>query len=70
MIIYLKGKVLEKTAQYLVLENNNLGYKVFVTPEILEARIGGHGSGLHLHESQRGRPGFVWLAGLCHAPVF
>jgi len=40
MIAYLKGKVLEKTSQYLVLENNNLGYKVFVTPEILEARVG------------------------------
>ena len=40
MLAYLKGKVLEKTPQYLVLENNGLGYKVFVTPEILETRIG------------------------------
>ena len=40
MLAYLKGKVLEKAPQYLVLENNGLGYKVFVTPEILEARLG------------------------------
>lgn len=40
MIAYLKGKILQKTANFLVLENNNIGYKVFVTPEILESRIG------------------------------
>ena len=40
MISYLKGTVLEKGLTYLVLEVNNIGYKVFVTPEILEAKIG------------------------------
>lgn len=40
MIAYLKGTILQKTQSYLVLENNGLGYKVFVTPEILEARVG------------------------------
>lgn len=40
MISYLKGKILEKTVNYLILENNGIGYKVFVTPEILESRIG------------------------------
>lgn len=40
MIAYLKGKVLEKSSNYIILENNGLGYKVFVTPEILESRVG------------------------------
>lgn len=40
MIAYLKGKVLEKSSGYIILENNGLGYKVFVTPEILESRVG------------------------------
>lgn len=37
MIAYLSGKILQKTASYLILEQNNIGYKVFVTPEILES---------------------------------
>lgn len=40
MIAYLKGKILEKSLNYLVVENNGLGYKVFTTPEILESKIG------------------------------
>lgn len=40
MITYLKGKILQKTTNFLVLETNNIGYKVFVTPEILENKIG------------------------------
>lgn len=40
MIAYLKGKVLEKTTQYLILEQNGLGYKVFTTPELLENSLG------------------------------
>lgn len=40
MLAYLKGKVLEKSSSYVILENNGLGYKVFVTPEILECRAG------------------------------
>lgn len=40
MIAYLKGKILEKSTQYIILENQGLGYKVFVTPEVLEKSIG------------------------------
>ena len=40
MISYLKGTILVKTEQFLILENNGIGYKVFVTPEILENKIG------------------------------
>lgn len=36
MISFLKGKIIEKTTTFLILENQGLGYKVFVTPEILE----------------------------------
>lgn len=36
MIAYLKGKILDKTTTFLILENQGVGYKVFVTPEILE----------------------------------
>lgn len=40
MISYLKGKILQKTAQYLILENAGIGYKVLVSPEILEHTLG------------------------------
>jgi len=40
MIAYLKGKILQKTTQYLILEQNGLGYKVLVTPETLEQPLG------------------------------
>lgn len=40
MIAYLKGVILEKGLTYIILENSGMGYKVFVTPEILEAKIG------------------------------
>jgi Holliday junction DNA helicase RuvA len=39
MIAYLKGKVLEKSTSFLIIENNGIGYKVFVTPEGLENRV-------------------------------
>lgn len=41
MIAYLKGMVLEKTFTYLIIENSGIGYKVFVTPEMLETKLGG-----------------------------
>jgi Holliday junction DNA helicase RuvA len=41
MISYLKGTILEKGLTYVILENNGIGYKVFVTPEIMEASVGG-----------------------------
>lgn len=40
MIAYLKGKILEKAANFIILENAGIGYKVFVTPEVLENRLG------------------------------
>lgn len=40
MIAYIKGKVLQKTTQYIVLRQVDTGYKVFTTPEILELPIG------------------------------
>lgn len=39
MIAYLRGKILQKTAQYLILEQNGIGYKVISTQEILEKPI-------------------------------
>jgi holliday junction DNA helicase RuvA len=40
MIAYLKGVILEKGLTYIILDTGNIGYKVFVTPEILEHKIG------------------------------
>jgi Holliday junction DNA helicase RuvA len=40
MIAYLKGTILEKGLTYIILENSGIGYKVFVTPETLEMKIG------------------------------
>lgn len=40
MIAYLNGTILEKGLTYILVETNGVGYKVFVTPEILEAKIG------------------------------
>jgi|SRR5579872_1864501 len=39
MIAYLKGKIISKGENYVVLENNGVGYKVFTTPKILEMPI-------------------------------
>jgi len=40
MIAYLKGTILEKGLTYLVVENNGIGYKVFVTPDTVSKNIG------------------------------
>lgn len=40
MIAYLKGNVLEKGQNFLIVETESLGYKVFVTPESLELKVG------------------------------
>ncbi len=40
MISYLNGKILEKGLSYIIVENQGIGYKVFVTPEVLENSIG------------------------------
>jgi Holliday junction DNA helicase RuvA len=36
MISYLKGRILEKGPNFIILENQNIGYKVFVTPDMLQ----------------------------------
>jgi holliday junction DNA helicase RuvA len=38
MIAYLRGKILQKGLNFLIVENNGLGYKLFVTPELLERK--------------------------------
>ncbi len=40
MIAYLKGKILQKGTNFLLMENSGLGYKVLVTPPVLEAKLG------------------------------
>ena len=40
MIAYLKGKILQKGLNFLIVENQGLGYKVFVTPDLLETPAG------------------------------
>lgn len=40
MIAYLEGAVLQKTNSYIIVQAEGLGYKVFVTPEVLEVRLG------------------------------
>jgi Holliday junction DNA helicase RuvA len=40
MISYLKGTILEKGLTYIILENGGIGYKVFVTPDVLQMPIG------------------------------
>lgn len=39
MIAYLSGKVLQKTTNYLILEQSGIGYKIFVTPEVLKTPL-------------------------------
>lgn len=51
MIAYLSGKILQKTTQYLVLEQGGLGYKVFATPEVLELPTGSEVSLYIYHKS-------------------
>jgi len=67
MIAYLKGVILEKGLTYIILENSGIGYKVFVTPEILELKVG-DGVGLYTYmkvsedgQALFGVPDFVTL---------
>jgi holliday junction DNA helicase RuvA len=39
MIAFLKGKILQKTTQFLIVEQGGIGYKIFCTPEVLEHNI-------------------------------
>lgn len=40
MIAYLKGRILEKGINFIILENQQIGYKVFVTPDVLSRPLG------------------------------
>jgi len=40
MISFIKGKILEKSLTYIILENQGIGYKVFVTPDVLQKSVG------------------------------
>ena len=40
MIAYLRGTILQKTLQFIILNQSGVGYKIFTTPEILELPIG------------------------------
>ena len=40
MIAYIKGKIISKGENYLVLENAGIGYKIFTTPKVLENATG------------------------------
>lgn len=40
MISYIKGRILEKALTYIILENQGVGYKVFVTPDALQKGVG------------------------------
>src|ERR1051326_3283051 len=40
MISYLKGNILEKGLTYIILEVNSIGYKIFVTPQTLDSKVG------------------------------
>jgi Holliday junction DNA helicase RuvA len=40
MIAYLQGKILEKSTNFIILENSGIGYKVFVMPEVFENGVG------------------------------
>ncbi len=51
MIAFLQGKILQKTIQYIVLENAGIGYKIFTTPEILEAPLNSEVSLYIYHKS-------------------
>ena len=40
MLAYIKGKLLHKTHNYLIVERDGLGYKIFATPELFELPTG------------------------------
>lgn len=53
MIIHLKGTILDKKDKYLVLEVNNIGYKVFATTETIESGAAGQPKSLWTHHAVR-----------------
>jgi Holliday junction DNA helicase RuvA len=53
MIIHLKGTILDKSERFLVLEVNNIGYKVFATTETIESGAVGQSKSLWTHHAVR-----------------
>ena len=51
MIAYLQGKIIQKTTQYIVLENAGIGYKIFTTPEVLNLALHSEASLYIYHKS-------------------
>ena len=50
MISYIKGRILEKALTYIILENQGVGYKVFVTPDALQKAVGDEASFYTYHK--------------------
>jgi Holliday junction DNA helicase RuvA len=40
MIAYISGTIIEKTTSFVIVENQGIGYKLFVTPDVLEVSTG------------------------------
>jgi Holliday junction DNA helicase RuvA len=40
MISYIKGRVLQKGQNFLIIETTGIGYRVFVTPDSLDSKLG------------------------------
>lgn len=53
MLAYLKGKILSKSSNYLILETGNVGYKVFVPAHILLNTKTGQELALYVHSYVR-----------------
>ncbi|PIR96423.1 MAG: Holliday junction branch migration protein RuvA [Candidatus Doudnabacteria bacterium CG10_big_fil_rev_8_21_14_0_10_42_18] len=51
MIAYLKGIILEKGLTYIIVVNQGIGYKVFVTPEMLSKQAGDEAALFIYHKS-------------------
>jgi Holliday junction DNA helicase RuvA len=53
MLIYLRGKILDKARNYLIVETNNLGYQVFVSENLWRDSQAGRDTELYLHHQVR-----------------
>lgn len=53
MLIHLRGKILNKVRNYLIVETNNLGYQVFVSESLWQESLAGRDIALYLHHQVR-----------------
>ncbi|MES2223766.1 MAG: Holliday junction branch migration protein RuvA [Patescibacteria group bacterium] len=53
MIIHLKGTILDKSDRFLVLEVNNIGYKIFATTDTIQSGVTDHERSLWVHHVVR-----------------